>query len=113
MQQKKDNLRMPRKTAMSMEELVSEYIRQMKLTPRMNRERVFAAWDEASGAGRYTVSKYFNNGTLYCTIGSSMVRNQLYFQKDVILKAMNEILERDSLFDGSQKHAYVEYLVLK
>ena len=104
---------MPRKQAQTMEELISEYIRQMKLTPRLNRERIFAAWDEASGAGRYTVARYFNNGTLYCTIGSSMVRNQLYFQKDVILETMNEILEKDNLFDGEQKNAYVKYIVLK
>lgn len=104
---------MPRQHARSMEELVSEYIRQMKLGPRMNKERIYAAWDKVSGAGRYTVYINYNNGTLYCTIGSSMVRNQLYFQKDVILKAMNEILEKDELFDKSQKDACVRYIVLK
>ena len=104
---------MPRKQAVGMDELISEYIRQMRLTPRLNRERIFSAWDEASGAGRYTIAKYFNNGTLYCTISSSMVRNQLYFQRDVILQTINEILEKDSLFDDEQKNAFVKYIVLK
>ena len=113
MQDGKKNVRMPRKQAMTMEELVSEYIRQMKLTPRLNRERVYSAWAEASGASRYTLDRNFRNGVLYVTIGSSMVRNQLYFQKDVILEELNRILEKDELFDGSQKDAFVKYIVLK
>ena len=51
---------------------------------------------------------------LTCYISSSLVRNQLYFQRDVLLKKVNEFLASDALFaaseDGSQA---VKTLVLK
>jgi len=31
-------------------------------------------------------------------MNSSMARNQLYFQRDVLLKRINEFLDKDSLF---------------
>jgi hypothetical protein len=74
-----------------MTELVMEYIREMKLTTGFNTHRIFEAWDQVSGASRYTISRFYRDGMLYCTISSSVVRNQLYFQKDVLVqKFLNE-----------------------
>ena len=30
------------------------------LAPELDRRRIYAAWDDASGAGPYTIRKYFN-----------------------------------------------------
>ncbi len=110
----KKNVRMQRKQAVPLEELVVECIRELKLSPKMDEQRIFAAWDEASGAERYTVNKVFVKGTLYCTISSSMVRNQLFFQRDIILKSINEILKNDKLFNTGGKGAnFVKCIVLK
>lgn len=105
---------MQRKEAVGMEELVRMYIRDMKLESGLNRQRIFAAWNEVSGAARYTVGLYFKDGSLYCSISSSVVRNQLYFQKDVILRNMNEYLASDPLFvnDGRGGEA-VKNIVLR
>ena len=83
-------------------------------TVAMGRERVFEAWDEVSGASRYTLDRFFRDGILYCTISSSVVRNQLYFQRDVLVRKMNEILEKDPLLvrDGL-KTPLIRTLVLK
>ena len=106
--------RIPRKDAVGMSELVSQYIKEMKLTSGLDRQRVFAAWNEVSGASRYTVGLYFRNGMLYCTISSSMVRSQLYFQRDLILKKINEFLKNDELFSGyGLDHDHVKGLILK
>jgi len=89
--------RMRRQEAVGMDELVKEFIREMRLSAGLNRQRITEAWDKVSGAGRYTLEVRYDKGVLYCTVGSSMVRNQLYFQKDVLLSALNEALKEDEL----------------
>jgi hypothetical protein len=48
-------------------------------------------------------------------LSSSIVRNQLYFQKDFILKEINDFLKKDDLFtwDWDGKGDCVKVLVLK
>ncbi|MCM1177374.1 MAG: DUF721 domain-containing protein [Bacteroides sp.] len=102
-----------RQEAVGMDVLVKAFIRSMKLTSGLNTQRVFAAWDEVSGAGRYTVSRYFRNGVLHCGMSSSMVRSHIYMQKDVILQKMNEFLENDGMFDNDGKNPPVKDIILK
>ncbi len=110
----KKNVRLQRKQAIALEDLVVECLRDLKLSPKMDEQRIFAAWDEASGAEKYTVDKAFVKGTLYCTISSSVARNKLFFQRDIILKSMNEILKKDKLFNtGGKGVNFVKYIVLK
>ncbi len=105
---------MERKNAVPIEDAVRECIRALKLSSQVDEQRIYAAWDEASGAGHYTVNKAFVKGTLYCTISSSMVRSQLFFQRDIILKSINEILKKDNLFNtGGNNANFVKYIVLK
>ena len=88
-----------------MEELIGQYIREMKLSAGFNRQRIFEAWDAVSGASRYTLDRFYRDGMLYCTISSSVVRNQLYFQRDVLVQKMNEYLEKDEMLvrDGKDE----------
>ena len=78
----KDN-RFRRQEAVGMDALVKEFIREMHLSAGLNRQRIEEAWSKVSGAGMYTLDLRYDKGVLYCTINSSMVRNQLYFQKDI------------------------------
>lgn len=106
--------RLSRKDACTMDELISIYIREMKLTAGLNRQRIFAAWDEVSGAAAYTVDRYLKNNVLYCAISSSVVRNRLYFQQDVILRNINEFLQKDDLFVKDQgKTVFLKGIVLR
>ena len=106
--------RVARKTAVPLSDLIREYIRTSRLSAGLNTQRIFAAWDAASGAGRYTVRRFFRDGKLYITVDSSVVRSQLSFQHDTLLEKINALLAQDELFtrDGSPD-AVVKELILK
>lgn len=90
--------RVARKTAVPMDALIREFLRQNRLSARLNARRIFAAWDAASGAGRYTVRRYFRDGKLYITVDSSVLRSQLSFQRQALVGKINAILAADELF---------------
>lgn len=107
-----DKLR--RKKALDMDEVVKMFIDSMKISAGLNTQRVFEAWDKASHAGKYTLNKFYRDGTLYVNISSSMVRNQLYFQQADIISEMNRILKEDNLFTKNDPRVgYVSKIVLK
>ena len=106
--------RIGRKEAQGMQELIGLYIREMKLSKGFNCQRVFEAWDVVSGASRYTIDRFFRDGMLYVTISSSVVRNQLYFQRDVLLQKMNEHLDNDKmLVRDACEGPFIKNLILK
>jgi hypothetical protein len=108
------NNRLRRKDAVGMEELVSQFVREMKLVSGLNRQRVAEARNVVSGAGRYTLSTAYEKGVLTCFISSSLVRNQLYFQRDVLQAKINEYLAADELFvDAPDGSPAVKTIVLK
>lgn len=108
------SVRIARKQAISMEELIPLYIKSMKLSSGLNTQRIFAAWDEASGAAPFTLKKFFRDGRLYITLNSSVVRNQLSFQSAALIEKMNFILTRDELFlKDDPRVSYVRELILK
>ena len=97
-----------------LESVVEEFIKSAKLASGLNTQRVFAAWDECSGAGAFTLKRYFRSGTLYVTLNSSVIRNQLLFQKEALIEKMNATLSGDSLFTPDNRTAgYVKELVLR
>lgn len=106
--------RVARKTALPLSELIQEYLRTSKLTSGLNTQRIFAAWDAASGAGRYTIRRFFRDGKLYITVDSSVVRSQLAFQRDTLLAKVNALLAQDELFTRSEGDTdTVKELILK
>ena len=97
------HIHITRKEPQPMESLLGRCIRSMGLTPGINTRRIFAAWDEASGSG-----------TLYITVRSSVIRSQLYFQRDLLIEKINTILRTDAMFDPtSQTVGFVKNIVLK
>lgn len=106
--------RISRKKTLSMDEVVSMYIKSMKLSSGLNTQCIFSAWDEASGAAPFTLKKFFRDGRLYITLNSSVVRNQLSFQKEALVEKMNDILSKNELFvRDDEKVSFVKELVLK
>jgi hypothetical protein len=106
--------RVARKTALPLSELIQEYLRTSKLTSGLNTQRIFAAWDAASGAGRYTIRRFFRDGKLYITVDSSVVRSQLAFQRDTLLAKVNALLAQDELFTRDEGESdTVKELILK
>ena len=106
--------RVPRKNAQPVGDAIKEFLRQYHLAAGLNNQRVFAAWDNASGAAQYTVKRFFRDGKLYITLSSSVVRSQLSFQKDTLVEKINGMLVADELFDLEEKNAtLVKELILK
>ena len=103
-----------RKDAVGMEQLVQDFIREMKISSGLNRQRAAEAWAAVSGASRYTLDVSFDRGIMICAISSSVVRNQLYFQRDILLQKLNEHLAEDSLYvsDGKDEKI-VKNLILR
>lgn len=97
-----------------MDKVVQEFIKSMKLAAGLNTQRIFAAWDACSGAGPYTLKRFFRGGKLYITLSSSVIRNQLYFQRAVLIEKMNAYLSQDSLFTADNKSVgFITELILR
>lgn len=110
----KKPVRISRKKPLTMDEVVSMYIKSMKLSAGLNTQRIFAAWDEASGAAPFTLKRFFRDGRLYITLNSSVIRNQLSFQRDALVEKINEILSKDDLFTKDDDPvSFVNELILK
>lgn len=97
-----------------MDALVKEYIKSMKLSAGLNTQRIFAAWDACSGAAPFTLKRFFRSGKLYITLSSSVIRNQLYFQKAELMEKMNAFLSKDELFTQDDRTvSFIEELILR
>ena len=106
--------RLAKRTAQGMEELVQQYIKEMKISSGLNTQRIFAAWDQASGAAPFTIKRFYRGGKLYITLNSSVVRNQLGFQKDALIEKINSLLRQDTLFTRDDPNvSWVTELILK
>ena len=79
-----------------------------------NSRRIFSAWDEASGAGAYTIRRFYRDGILYITMKSSVLATQLSMQKSAITEKINAILSDDPLFIREDSHTgFVKELRIK
>lgn len=106
--------RIERKNAQPVGEALRAYLKAYHLTPGLNTQRVFAAWDQASGAAAYTVRRWYRDGILYITLSSSVIRSQLSIQRQFLLEKINTILAGDELFSQDEPLAgYVKELRLK
>ena len=78
-----------------------------------NTNLIFSAWDTVSGAGPYTIKRFFRDGKLYITLSSSVICNQLAMQKDVLLAKINSSIAGNDLYIGQSADGPVKQLILK
>lgn len=106
--------RIHRKEAVGMDKIVEAYIKSMRIAAGLNTQRIYAAWDACSGAGPFTLRRYFRDGKLHITLKSSVVRSQLLLQKDLLIEKMNAFLSQDALFTNDNKTVgFIQELILK
>ena len=109
-----ETYRIHRKQALDMEEVIDQYIRSMKLAAGLNTQRVFAAWDEVSGAASATLRRYYRDGVLRVSLASSVQRFELGLQKAQMIERMNAWLLKDDLFvKDDPKVGLVKDIILK
>ena len=90
--------RLSRKDPQTMDDVITEFIRNMNIAAGLNERLIFNAWDAVSGMADYTVSRYLKNGVLYCSMSSSVVRSRLFPHREELVRKINAYLEQDSLF---------------
>ena len=85
---------MKRENTQLIKAVIEEFIKEEHLEEGLNRTRLFKAWDLVVGevGAKATTNKYFKDGTLYCTINSSMLRTQMYYRKEDIIALINKML---------------------
>lgn len=110
---KGNSVSMDRKDPVSLEDLMPRVLRLMGLSRGMNEHIVMKAWDKVTGAAPYTLSKYIKDGVMYCGISSSVVRNQLYFNKDAIVDAINREVLSDPLYLAKEGRKPLKTLILR
>ncbi|MCI1779851.1 MAG: DUF721 domain-containing protein [Bacteroidales bacterium] len=96
---------MKRQKVSSIGDLLSDFVKDRHLESGLLQVKIFNAWDRTVGpeGSRHTTSKFYKNKILFCTINSSMIRNQLYYQKENIADAIN----------GELGAEYVKKIILK
>lgn len=113
MRYKGNSISMERKEPSSLEDLMPRLLKSMGLSYGMNDHIIMEAWDKVTGAAQYTLSKFVKNGVLYCTISSSVVRNQLFFNREAIVEAINAAVLADPMFLAPEGRKPVRTLILK
>ena len=103
--------RVSRKNALSVAEAIKMFFKQERLSGPHNSYRISLAWDQASGAAKYTVKRFFREGRLYITVDSSVVRNQLSFQRTALIERMNSILKEDEMFISDDSDPIKELII--
>lgn len=87
---------MKRTDPIHIDELVAVFTKRLGLDGELRKVRVYQAWDDAVGVrvARSTARKFYRDKDriLFCTMTSSPLANQLYFQSEVIRKRVNEEL---------------------
>lgn len=79
-----------------------------------NTRRIYKAWDDASGAGNYTLKRFFRDGKLYITLSSSVIRGQLSVRKTFLLEKVNAVLADDPMMIRNDTYPQVvTELILK
>ncbi|WHT40086.1 MULTISPECIES: DUF721 domain-containing protein [Myroides] len=78
-------------------ELLQLFRTENNLDQGLNEFDVYEAWKAVLGPGiiSYTQDVAFKRGTLYVKLSSSIVRDELSYGKDKIMKMLNEELKRE------------------
>ena len=81
----------------SLQDILKEFIQVNKLDSGMDKVDVEQAWKNLMGNGvnNYTKNIMLKNNTLYVELTSSVLREELSFGKEKIVKMINEELRRD------------------
>jgi hypothetical protein len=79
------------------QDVLSSFVKDNKLEKGLDNVRVGAAWRELLGKGvqNYTTNVRLQNKTLYVNLISSVLREELSYGKDKIIKLINDELGKE------------------
>ena len=105
--------RIARKNALPLVEVFKQMLAESGAATTHNTNLIFSAWDAVSGAGAYTIKRFYRDGKLYITLSSSVICSQLNMQKDVLVAKINSALAGNELYIGQAAEGPVKQLILK
>ncbi|GGZ62078.1 MULTISPECIES: DUF721 domain-containing protein [Mesonia] len=81
----------------SISDVLKNFVDKNKLQKGLDRVNVKEVWQAQMGPAinKYTTSIQLNNDTLYIELSSSVLREELSYGKEKIIKMMNEELGKD------------------
>lgn len=81
----------------SLSEALNEFIKENKLQRGMDKVMVREAWEQVMGNGvnNYTTAVELRNNTLFISLSSSVLREELSHGKSKIIDMLNEELDKD------------------
>ena len=83
---------MRKKGVISLEELLKKMSNKPKLKKKLDGVEVLDQFDKILGSNlrKYVIDKYFNNGVIYISLSSSVLRNELFMQKAGLISSVNQ-----------------------
>ncbi len=82
---------MRRNNAEQIGQLIRNYLRQESLESPLNERRLIGAWEEVVGAmvASYTRDLYIRNQTLYVSLSSAALRQELMMGRELLVRNLN------------------------
>jgi hypothetical protein len=82
---------------LSLSDAIKAFVKANKLEKGLNNVDVHEAWKKLMGNGvnNYTTQLLFKNDTLYVSLSSSVLREELSYGKDKIINLLNEELGQE------------------
>ncbi len=81
--------------------IIDEAMARTGLTDSLNEQRASAAWIDVVGPtiNRYTTRRFVDHGVLHVFMTSAPLKNELSFNRDRIISAINRIVGVDVITD--------------
>ena len=85
---------MKKTSALSVGEIIHQYIKEENLETALNEQRALSVWPTVVGQGinRYTISRSISNGVMTVHISSAPLRNELMLNRSALIKNLNSFL---------------------
>jgi predicted nucleic acid-binding Zn ribbon protein len=84
-----------------LKEAIDEFLKTFKLEKKIKEQQIINSWENVVGKGiaRYTEQIKIKDGVLLVKLRSSVVRDELSYSKEKLLKALNSISGQPILKD--------------
>lgn len=92
---------MKRYEPMSIRQIVDLVLDSSKGRNEMYEHRAASLWTDVMGQGisRHTLRRYVSKGVLHVHLDSASLKNELFYQRPAIVRAINDLLGREILTD--------------
>lgn len=86
---------MRRKNTERLGDIIGQVLKQNHLDGKLYENRVIQSWAEVLGQtiNNYTDKLYFKDGTLFVTLSSSVLRHELFLEREKIKSSLNNYVQ--------------------